>query len=110
VSVAAAQATGTISGLVTDATEAALPAAMVEVTSRANGLVRRSTTAPDGVYVIPLLPPGIYQVHDPGYVGSAAAPALDVSKLGTLDAGEIGLWVGNNSDGDFANLRITPMK
>ena len=61
-SVSSAQATGTISGLVTDATEAALPAASVEVTSRANGLVRRSTTAPDGVYVIPLLPPGIYQV------------------------------------------------
>jgi Carboxypeptidase regulatory-like domain len=57
--VAAAQATGTISGLVTDATEAALPAAMVEVASSANGLVRRSTTAPDGFYVIPLLPPDI---------------------------------------------------
>jgi len=24
------------------------------------------------------------------------------------DRGLIGLWTGNNSDGDFANLRITP--
>ncbi len=44
------------------------------------------------------------------FVGSAKAPALEVRKLGQLDRGVIGLWVGNNSDGDFANLRVTPMK
>jgi hypothetical protein len=33
---------------------------------------------------------------------------LEARKLGTLDRGMVGLWVGNNSDGDFANLRITP--
>jgi hypothetical protein len=44
------------------------------------------------------------------YVGRAAAPALEARKLGALDRGTIGLWVGNNSDGDFANLRITPSK
>jgi hypothetical protein len=44
------------------------------------------------------------------YVGRAAAPALEVRKLGTDDSGMIGLWTGNNSDGDFANLRVSPAK
>jgi len=44
------------------------------------------------------------------YVGAVKSPTLDVRKLGTLDRGMIGLWTGNNSDGDFANLRVTAMK
>jgi len=44
------------------------------------------------------------------YVGAVKSPTLEVRKLGSLDRGLIGLWAGNNSDGDFANLRITPMK
>jgi len=44
------------------------------------------------------------------YVGAGTMPALEVRKLGMLERGRIGLWVGNNSDGDFANLRVTPMK
>jgi len=44
------------------------------------------------------------------YVGKASAPALEVRKLGKHDRGAIGLWTGNNSDGDFANLRITGLK
>jgi hypothetical protein len=44
------------------------------------------------------------------FAGPAGAPALEVRKLGTLDRGMIGLWVGNKSDGDFANLRVTPLK
>jgi len=43
-------------------------------------------------------------------VGPAKAATLEVRKLGQLDRGMIGLWVGNGSDGDFANLRITPTK
>jgi hypothetical protein len=42
------------------------------------------------------------------FVGSAAVPALEVRKLGTLTHGQVGLWVGNGSDGDFANLRVAP--
>jgi hypothetical protein len=44
------------------------------------------------------------------YVGPVKSPTLDVRKLGQLDRGLIGLWTGNNSDGDFANLRVTSMK
>jgi len=38
------------------------------------------------------------------------ARALEVRKLGELQRGMVGLWVGNGSDGAFANLRITPAK
>ncbi len=44
------------------------------------------------------------------YVGLVKSPTLEIRKLGQHDRGMIGLWTGNNSDGDFANLRITPMK
>ncbi len=43
------------------------------------------------------------------YVGSVTSPTLEVRKLGTSHQGLIGLWTGNNSEGDFANLRVTPM-
>ena len=44
------------------------------------------------------------------YVGKVTAPTLEVRKLAKLDRGMLGLWTGNNSDGDFANLRITNTK
>jgi len=44
------------------------------------------------------------------YAGAVKAPTLEVRKLGSLEGGMIGLWVGNNSDGDFSNLRITSTK
>jgi hypothetical protein len=42
------------------------------------------------------------------YVGPANE--IEVRKLGQLDGGQVGLWVGNVSGGDFANLVITPAK
>ena len=42
------------------------------------------------------------------FVGSATQPTLEVRKLGELDGGQVGLWVGNDSGGDFANLVIKP--
>lgn len=44
------------------------------------------------------------------YVGSVNEETLEARKLGQLDGGQIGLWVGNVSGGDFANLVITPAK
>ena len=44
------------------------------------------------------------------YVGTASEVTLEVRKLGQLDGGQVGLWVGNVSGGDFANLVITPTK
>jgi len=40
------------------------------------------------------------------FVGPVTTPTLDARKLGQLDRGMVGLWVGNNSDGDFANLHL----
>jgi hypothetical protein len=44
------------------------------------------------------------------YVGAVKSPTLEVRKLGQNDRGMVGLWTGNNSDGDFKDLRITPAK
>ena len=44
------------------------------------------------------------------YVGSVKTPTLEVRKLGSTGGGAVGLWVGSGSDGDFANLRISPGK
>jgi hypothetical protein len=44
------------------------------------------------------------------FVGPVTTPTLEVRKLGQQDRGMIGLWTGTTSDGDFANLRITPAK
>lgn len=43
-------------------------------------------------------------------VGPLKQVTLEVRKLGQLDGGQVGLWVGNVSGGDFANLVITPTK
>jgi hypothetical protein len=42
------------------------------------------------------------------FVDRAPSPALTVKRLTYRDTGWVGLWVGNTSPGDFANVRITP--
>jgi hypothetical protein len=44
------------------------------------------------------------------FVNGNVEPCLSIEKLNNRKTGKIGLWVGNNSDGDFANLQITPLK
>jgi len=44
------------------------------------------------------------------FVDGAAEPCLAVDRLGSLAPGKVGLFVGNTSGGDFANLRITQAK
>lgn len=41
------------------------------------------------------------------FVNGYNQPCLDVEKLNNRSTGKIGLWVGNGSDGDFANLQIS---
>jgi 3-keto-disaccharide hydrolase len=41
------------------------------------------------------------------YVNNSSTPCLSVEKLNDRKDGRIGLWVGNNSGGDFANLVIS---
>lgn len=42
------------------------------------------------------------------FVNDAKEPSLVVTQLSDRKKGLLGLWVGNTSGGDFANLRITP--
>jgi len=49
---------------------------------------------------------GRVQIH----VGPVNEATLEVRKLGELYSGQIGLWVGNDSGGDFANLVVTSTK
>jgi glyoxylase-like metal-dependent hydrolase (beta-lactamase superfamily II) len=42
------------------------------------------------------------------FVDGAATPCLVVDDLGEAKTGGVALWVGNGSDGAFANLTITP--
>jgi hypothetical protein len=42
------------------------------------------------------------------FVADAKEPCLVVNLLNDRRKGLVGLWVGNNSGGDFANLAITP--
>lgn len=42
------------------------------------------------------------------YVDGATDPSLAVEQLSSRRTGLVGVWVGNTSGGDFANLRVTP--
>ncbi len=61
--VRAQQATGSITGVVTDPSGAAIAGAAVTVTDTQRGTSLRTQTNPDGVYNFPQLPIGIYQLR-----------------------------------------------
>ncbi len=58
-----AQATGAISGVITDGQAAALPGVTVEAVNVGTGASRSALSGSDGLYTIPLLPPGPYRVQ-----------------------------------------------
>lgn len=49
----------------------------------------------------------INKSHITVYVNNAKQPSLEVDKISTTTHGGLGLWVGNNSPGSFANLTFT---
>lgn len=57
------QATGALTGHITDASGARVENAEVKLTSETIGLVRSTKTATDGVYLFPQLPPGTYKLE-----------------------------------------------
>ena len=59
---ALAQATGAITGMVTDPSGGVLPGATIEVVSRDTGQIRTVVTGADGFYNVPLVNPGLYRV------------------------------------------------
>jgi hypothetical protein len=46
--------------------------------------------------------------HIQVFVNDEKTSCLSVQKLSSHTTGAIALWVGNNSSGSFANLKITP--
>jgi len=60
---------GTISGNITDASQAAIAGAKIVVTEQATGLVHETETNAAGVYTLPNVPPGTYTVtiSSPGF-------------------------------------------
>jgi hypothetical protein len=44
------------------------------------------------------------------FVNEGTTPVMDLKQLSDRKTGWIGVWVGNNSDGQFANLTVTPAK
>src|SRR5258708_39542811 len=60
---AAAQFSGAIQGMVTDATQAAVPDATVHVINTATGVVREAKPSGEGFYRISNLGPGNYDIR-----------------------------------------------
>lgn len=48
--------------------------------------------------------------HITVFVNGNKESCLNIEKLNNRSSGKIGLWVGNNSDGDFANLQIMSLE
>ncbi len=72
--------TGTITGTVLDASNAAIPGAQVAARNRSTGLERTTTSGELGLYTLPLLPVGEYDV-------SAKAQGFAESKVGPVRVG-----------------------
>ena len=62
VNLSAQEATGTISGVITDSTGAAIPGAAVEARNTRTNLSRVTETDGRGEYAIPILQPGLYNL------------------------------------------------
>src|SRR6185369_16929207 len=95
VSVYAQGATATLSGVVTDQTGAVIPAANIAVISIAQGFQRTTITNDEGIFVVPLLPPGNYTVkaeHEGFTPAEFREVILNVNDQRTI---KIALKVGN---------------
>lgn len=81
------QATGSLSGKLTDTSAAAVANATVTATETATGQVRTATTGTDGAYQFTALPPGNYTLkfEAPGFKTMEMAPVAVGSSTVTLD-------------------------
>src|SRR5215469_12154753 len=62
-SIAHAQATGQVAGVISDPSGRVVPGATVELLSVTTGLARSATSDSDGSFTFPLVSPGIYQLR-----------------------------------------------
>lgn len=86
---AAAQTTaGSITGTVTDSTGAAIAGARIVATNAATGVTHNATSNGAGVYNLPFLPVGLYNVvaENTGFKKSSVGPfTLEVNQIGRVD-------------------------
>ena len=87
VSVACFAQNGQVSGHVSDSQQAAVRGATIRVINQATGVERKTTTNPDGLYSVPFVRPGVYQVFVQA-VGFSTAASPDL----TLDVGQALLY------------------
>src|ERR1700676_383076 len=89
--------TGTIAGLVTDPTGAAIAQARVAITNTATGLNRTATTSAEGTYSTPSLPAGAYEVTA-GAAGFSKLTRTATVEAGTTTTVNLDMQVGATSD------------
>ncbi|MGH9898070.1 MAG: carboxypeptidase-like regulatory domain-containing protein, partial [Pyrinomonadaceae bacterium] len=80
--------TGALGGTVTDANNAVLAGAEIKVVNTGTGETRTVLSRSDGTYVVPLLPPGVYQVEAVGTGfkrGTLSDVRIAVTETTTLD-------------------------
>ena len=84
----AQQATANVNGVVKDPTGAAVQRAQVELMNADTGVVRKTATNTDGIYVFPSVVPGTYsmQASANGFAAVSQPPvALEVGQTATFD-------------------------
>jgi len=81
------QAVGNVSGVVTDARQASIPNAVVNVVEQTTGFSRSSTSSQSGAYSLPRLPVGSYvaTAEAPGFEKSSVEFRLDVEQSREID-------------------------
>ena len=85
---ALAQATGTVTGVVSDSTGAVVPNATIKLVSKATNQEKTITSSDDGIYTFTLLQPGQYTLT--ANAGNFAAQTLEVE-----------VQVGRSTDANF---------
>lgn len=93
-----AQDRGTITGVVTDASGAAVPAALIKVSNPRTGLSQQTTGTGEGSFTIPYLPPGQYTVSAEKQ-GFRTAEAANVQvEVATTTRVDLQLQVGSATE------------
>ena len=97
-SAARAQATGQITGQITDASGAVVPGATIEIVNEGTGQSRTVTSGVDGLYIVPLVNPGSYQLKatQTGFTTSVRN-GIEVAVSGTTRV-DFSLQVGQVSE------------